>query len=486
MEGLFGHGCRHLPADAVLVSKNLHTTILLLKTHRGMIMTFGTILAYYTDYLLPTTPKYQLTLIGTIPPFLLLALALFWGRLLDAGHHRKLNIIAALCLVGGLTGLAFTAGNGGMGDGKYWAILLAAIPMGIGQSIYFLGAPHMAKTWFPNNKGFAMGVTNSGAALGGVAWPFVFTNVTGAVDFRLGVGTLAVISLIMSTYIAWAAMPAPSFSPRSVGEVRKVSTWIPTRAFHSKTFVLHIAAMCCIYLGILTIPFLIEVWAQRRHLGIAENVDEYGNALHFKGDKDLTVYIVVAMNACQLPGRLLGSAVCDYVKARKIHAVACIVAIIEVAFAWNLTSSYAGACTFASFFGLILGIMVSLPINDAQEILGWRRTHLLGQYAGTVYTCASPFILAGGIVTGALVDRYHIRSASIWACVTFGLGFILIMTSLMIKDDTWKFDKDGLLQARGNINKQGSEVDADWEKAETYRPVMRQQSVDDRIMQSHY
>ena len=420
-------------------------------TTRGMIMTFGTILAYYTDFLLPTTPKYQLTLVGTIPPFLLLALALIWGRLLDAGHHRKLNIIAGVCLVGGLTGLAFTAGNDEMGDGKYWAILLAAIPMGVGQSIYFLAAPHMAKTWFPNNKGFAMGITNSGAALGGVAWPFVFTSLAGAVDFRLGVGALAAISLAMSIFIAWAAMPAPSFSPRSMGTVRKFSTWVPTRAFRSRTFLVHIAAMCCIYLGILTIPFLIEVWAQKKHLGIPESVDFYGHPVHFDGDKDLTVYIVVAMNACQLPGRLLGSTICDYVQARKIHAVACIAALIEVALAWNLATNYAGACTFASFFGLILGIMVSLPINDVQEILGKDRTHLLGQYAGMVYTCASPFILTGGIVSGALVDHHHIRAPGIWACVTFGLGFVLIFISLVIKDDTWKFDQDTLPQTRERV-----------------------------------
>jgi MFS family permease len=432
-----------------------------------MIMTFGTILAYYTDHLLPSTPKYLLTLVGTIPPFLLLALALFWGRLLDAGHHRKLNILAGLCLVGGLTGLAFTGGDDELGSGKYWAILLAAIPMGIGQSIYFLAAPHMAKTWFPNNKGFAMGITNSGAALGGVAWPFVFTALNSVVDFRLGVGALAALSLLLSVFITWAAMPAPAFTPRSVGEIRKISTWVPTRAFRSRTFLVHIAAMCCIYPGILTVPFLIEIWAQKKHVGIAENSDVNGNPVHFDGDKDMTVYIVVAMNACQLPGRLLGSTVCDYVKARKIHAVACFVAVIEVALAWNLTHTYIGACFFGSFFGLILGIMVSLPINDAQDILGKDRTHLLGQYAGTVYTCASPFILTGGLVTGALVDRYHIAAAGIWACVTFGVGFLLIVVSLVIKDDTWKFDEYTLPQTEKAI--QTKLDDEGLERVDTHR-----------------
>ena len=83
-------------------------------------MAFGTILSYYSKYLMPNVSKKQLSVVGAIPPFCLLSLALIWGRLLDAGHHRLLNIMAGVCLTLGLLGLTFTGGNGGRSDGKYW------------------------------------------------------------------------------------------------------------------------------------------------------------------------------------------------------------------------------------------------------------------------------------------------------------------------------------------------------------------------------
>ena len=129
-------------------------------------MTYGTILAYYNKFLMPEVSKALLCTMGGIPGFMLLFLALLWGRLLDAGYHRKLNLLAGIMLATGWTGLAFTGGKGRYGDGKPWAILLACFPIGIAQSVYFLTAPHVARSWFAKNPGLAMGITNSGAALG--------------------------------------------------------------------------------------------------------------------------------------------------------------------------------------------------------------------------------------------------------------------------------------------------------------------------------
>lgn len=131
-----------------------------------MIMTFGTILAYYTSHLMPETSRVGITLIGALAPFFVLALSGFHGRLLDAGHHRKINIIGSVLITAGLTGMAFTGGDGTYGNGIWWAILLAAIPVGVGESCYFVCCAHVAATWFPKRKGLAVGCTNAGAALG--------------------------------------------------------------------------------------------------------------------------------------------------------------------------------------------------------------------------------------------------------------------------------------------------------------------------------
>lgn len=67
----------------------------------GMNMAYGTILAFYCKFLIPDVSKTLAALAGTIPPFCLMSLSLPWGRLLDAGYQRTLNILAGVFLAGG-------------------------------------------------------------------------------------------------------------------------------------------------------------------------------------------------------------------------------------------------------------------------------------------------------------------------------------------------------------------------------------------------
>lgn len=124
-----------------------------------------------------------------------------------------------------------------------------------------------------------------------------------------------------------------------------------------------------------------------------------------------------------------------------MHAVACLTFVLLVGSLWPVTTSYGAAGTFAGLLGSTLGIMASLPINDVQDILGHNRTALLGQYAGLVYTIASPFIFTGAVIAGALVDNAGVVYAGIYASSAIFLGAVFIILSLQLEDDTWKFDR---------------------------------------------
>ncbi|KAK5951646.1 hypothetical protein OHC33_007325 [Knufia fluminis] len=406
----------------------------------GLIMTYGTVLAFYVRYLIPGVNQTLVVLAGAIPPFCLLAFALPWGRLLDAGHQRVLNIVAGFFLTGGMVSLAFT-GDDDYNSGNYWAILLASIPMGIGQSIYFIAAPQMAKTWHPNHKGLAMGITNSGAAIGGAVWPLIFDTLVECHGFRVGVACLAGISAALSIFIAVFAAPAPDFKRNAIGDARQFRNWWPTRAFKSKVFVTHVISMSFIYFGVLAIPFFVEVWARRSgHISVSEDV-KTGTGVNLEQSSQLAVYLLVTLNACQLPGRLLGSTMCDKFRARKIHAIACFVAVIVIGSCWFTVSTFEGGLVFVALFGLTLGVMVSLPINDVQEILWNKRTHLLGQHAGAVYTCCCPFMLGGAVIAGAMVQYFNVWVApGAWSMSCFFLGGCGLVVGLCIKDDTACFE----------------------------------------------
>lgn len=188
-----------------------------------------------------------------------------------------------------------------------------------------------------------------------------------------------------------------------------------------------------------------------------------GNGVNMHRSRELGVYLVITLNACQLPGRLLGSTLCDKFRARKIHAVACLVACILIGPCWFSVSSFEGGVAFAGLYGSTFGVMASLPINDVQDLLGNGRTHLLGQYAGTVYTCCSPFMLAGGVLVGLLVAMFDVDVApAVWCMVCFGLGAVLIVVGLVIEDDTGCFEgKNGF----GGLTRCPSVVDV--ERAES-------------------
>lgn len=366
--------------------------------------------------------------------------------------------------------LAFT-GNNNYNSGKYWAIVLASIPLGIGQSIYVLTAPRMAITWYPKHKGLAMGITNCGAAIGGVSWPLIFDTLVEVHGFRGGVACLAGITGALAISITIFSIPAPEFKPHAIGDAYNFRNWWPTRAFRSKVFIIHIISMSFVYFGVLTIPFFVELWARSNvRNSVSEDVTT-GTGVKLEASHQLGVYLVVTLNACQIPGRLFGSSLCDRFRARLIHAVACFVAAVVVAACWFAITTYQGALGFVALFGLALGVMVSLPNNDVQDLLGDKRTYLFGQYSGTVYTCCSPFVLSGAVVTGALVQYFGVQVAPAVLCmgcfVIAGCGLIL---GLVVKDDTACFEGGGASadgrEGWSRINSAASRANVDREAAE--------------------
>lgn len=265
----------------------------------GLIMTYGTILSYFTIHLLRSTNSTKLSLIGALPPFVriltlpipsvsppltppqfLLALALPFGSLLDRGHHRRLNICAAFLVTVSLFSLAFTTQRHNREiRGRYYAVLLCAVPLGLGQSIFFLSSSHVARTWLPRRTGVALGVVNAGAALGGSVFPLVgawsvpwrqqcrwlmgqvFTALTKRHSFQLAIFTLAAIAAALSVFIICFAVPHPQNFTAAV----KQPTGRPKhmhllseellQSFRSSSFIVFVASACIVYAGVLSVCF---------------------------------------------------------------------------------------------------------------------------------------------------------------------------------------------------------------------------------------
>ena len=133
---------------------------------RGLIMAFGNFLRLYEKHVLTRTPKLQLSLIGGVQIFPILALAPITGRLLDAHSHYWLGFVGSLLMFTGYFALSFSSKGGLENPGNYWAIMFTTAVAGLGQACVFIYSPQNVAQWFPHRKSIAIGIASAGAAAG--------------------------------------------------------------------------------------------------------------------------------------------------------------------------------------------------------------------------------------------------------------------------------------------------------------------------------
>ena len=67
--------------------------------------------------------------------------------------------------------LSVSAGSGGRGEGKFWAIWLTqGLTVGLGMSCNFVYSSQVVAGWFVQRRGLAIGITASGASIGKSPW----------------------------------------------------------------------------------------------------------------------------------------------------------------------------------------------------------------------------------------------------------------------------------------------------------------------------
>lgn len=139
--------------------------------------------------------------------------------------------------------------------------------------------------------------------------PLFFKFWTAHSGFIAGIGVLAGINGALSLFITSYANAGPSFKARELGKCFELETWIPRAAFRSKSYQAHVAAMCCVYFSILSVPFFLEKWAAVNDIGIIEDEENGAGVLKLTGNDD--IYLVSTFNAFQFMGRLCGSLLTD-------------------------------------------------------------------------------------------------------------------------------------------------------------------------------
>ena len=130
----------------------------------GNVTSFGVFQTYYVETLGRTAS--DVSWIGGIQIFLLLAIGTFSGRATDAGLAHWVVLLGSTVLVFGTLMTSFAT--------EYWQIFLSqGVCVGLGMGIVYMPGLAMISTYFSKKKSLASSIFASGAGTGGLIFPAI-------------------------------------------------------------------------------------------------------------------------------------------------------------------------------------------------------------------------------------------------------------------------------------------------------------------------
>src|ERR1700744_3407612 len=134
---------------------------------RGIVNSYGVFQTFYVTSLLKLHSASEISWIGTTQAFILVALSLVVGPILDRGYFRSLLITGTFLTTFGT--MMTSLGT------QYWQIFLAqGISVGLGSGCFFLPSVALVATYFTTRRALAIGITAAGGSIGSVTYPIVF------------------------------------------------------------------------------------------------------------------------------------------------------------------------------------------------------------------------------------------------------------------------------------------------------------------------
>ncbi|KAK8156523.1 major facilitator superfamily domain-containing protein [Phyllosticta citrichinensis] len=399
----------------------------------GLVNAYGTFASYYKDVLLPNQDALFFNLFGATECFMVLLLSGVVGRLLDGGHARILLGIGAVITPASFFLLSVVNGEGERGDGNVGLIWLThGFLDGLGMSFFFVSSSQIAATWFHKRKSLAIGIVASGASISGLVYPIMLRFLITKVGYNNAVRGVAGLIGLTALFSFLFAVPNPTSRQRAPDSWARVRVWLDPEAFKNKQFCWFTAAISFMFLGFYAVFFNLEEWAATKGVGykegIASEADEGTDRQMTAGLA--TYYLLAIMNAMSTFGRIGAAWASDHIGGVQVHTMVASVCSLLVLILWSLTTTFAGAMCFITFFGFFSGALIGLPPASMAYILGKSKARQakLGQWTGMMYTAAAIPSLVGPIVAGHLVSEFknyitvQIWSGSCLACAAACMG----------------------------------------------------------------
>jgi MFS family permease len=263
---------------------------------------------------------------------------------------------------------------------EYWQFMLCqGVLMGIVMAFLQFPAFAAVSQYFDKKRAAALGIVVSGSSIGGVVMPIALSKMLNGTSLGFG-WSVRVIGFVMMPFLAFSCLTIKARLPP------RPTTFFIWAAFKNARFLLFVAALFFMFLGMMTPLFYIPTYAVSRGV-----------------DPTLASYLLAILNAASTFGRIIPGVLADKYGRLNTYTLGGLVTGIVI-LCMNAAKSTAALIVYSLAIGFSSGTIISgasaafsLCAEDPRDF---------GTYMGMGMGVASLAALIGPPVNGALVDQY--------------------------------------------------------------------------------
>ncbi|RAH49312.1 MFS general substrate transporter [Aspergillus brunneoviolaceus CBS 621.78] len=335
-------------------------------TSKGLTSSYGVFETHYTTALLADYTPSAIAWIGSVQLFLMMAIGLPVGSIMDRGHLRLLVVAGSVLQVAGMLMVSLCT--------AYWQVFLAqGICVGIGSGLLVVPSVAVLPLYFSAKRMLATGFAATGSSLAGIIYSIMLRRLIVRIGFPWAVRVLALVMLAGSITCAAVMRLRPGHAKRAPLQWRK---------FTSDSCLVSFTAAFTAMMAAVYIPFFY--------------VEDY--ALDLSIDQDTSFYLLSIMNATSLIGRIGSNWLADRWGGLPLALPGCLATAI-ILFFWRFATTLPALVVIVAIYGLVSGSIVSLPPAIIANLPG--EVSEVGARIGVAYTVAAVGALVGNPIAGA-------------------------------------------------------------------------------------
>ncbi|KAF2720016.1 MFS general substrate transporter [Polychaeton citri CBS 116435] len=358
------------PNGGLLAWLQVLASFLLCFNSWGTINSFGTFQTYYETEILSALSHSDISLIGSVQSFLLLAVGFLIGPLYDKGYAYHLVVTGSILAVFSQMMVSLCT--------KYWQVFLAqGLGLGIGAGCLFVPAIAILSAHFSTRLALATGIAASGGGAGGIMYPILLRQAQMHVGFAWAVrinGFVMVGTLLIACCFY-----------RFESVARKVRKLFDCSAFKEPPYTLLAAGVSIGVAGVYVPYYYVQDFA------ISDGLV----------NKELGFYLLSVMNASGVVGRLLLNSLADRYMPLAVLAITITTTCI-LGFCFMAISNLEGVLVLTILYGFFSGAFISLPPSAIMEMT--EDITMIGTRLGQLYGVASAGMLLGTPISGLILS----------------------------------------------------------------------------------